>query len=113
MPDDGLPTATVVLKPKRARPFFGRHPWVLDSAVLRVEGDPADGDVVDLATHDGTFVGRGLWNSASRLRVRLYAFDATTRLDADLWRQRLEAAIALRRSLGLDDRTGACRLVNS
>ena len=47
MPDDGLPTATVVLKPKRARPFFGRHPWVLDSAVLRVEGDPADGDVVD------------------------------------------------------------------
>ncbi|RLS76766.1 MAG: class I SAM-dependent rRNA methyltransferase [Planctomycetota bacterium] len=113
MPDDGLPTATVVLKPKRARPFFGRHPWVLDSAVLRVEGDPADGDVVELATHDGTFVGRGLWNSASRLRVRLYAFDATTRLDADLWRQRLEAAIALRRSLGLDDRTGACRLVNS
>jgi len=113
MPDDGLPTATVVLKPKRARPFFGRHPWVLDSAGLRVEGDPADGDVVELATHDGTFVGRGLWNSASRLRVRLYAFDATTRLDADLWRQRLEAAIALRRSLGLDDRTGACRLVNS
>ena len=113
MPDDGLPTATVVLKPKRARPFFGRHPWVLDSAVLRVEGDPADGDVVELATHDGTFVGRGLWNSASRLRVRLYAFDATTRLNADLWRQRLEAAIALRRSLGLDDRTGACRLVNS
>ncbi|NBW87282.1 MAG: class I SAM-dependent rRNA methyltransferase [Planctomycetia bacterium] len=113
MPDDGLPTATVVLKPKRARPFFGRHPWVLDSAVLRVEGDPADGDVVDLATHDGTFVGRGLWNSASRLRVRLYAFDAAARLDGDLWRRRLEAAIALRRSLGLDDRAGACRLVNS
>jgi hypothetical protein len=33
---DGLPTATVMLKPRRARPFFGRHPWVLDSAVLRV-----------------------------------------------------------------------------
>jgi 23S rRNA (cytosine1962-C5)-methyltransferase len=113
MPDDGLPTATVVLKPKRARPFFGRHPWVLDSAVLRVEGEPADGDVVDLATHDGTFVGRGLWNSASRLRVRLYAFDAATRLDGNLWRRRLEAAVALRRSLGLDDRAGACRLVNS
>ena len=31
----GLPTATVILKPKRARPFFGRHPWVLDSAVQR------------------------------------------------------------------------------
>ena len=109
----GLPTATVILKPKRARPFFGRHPWVLDSAVLRVEGGPADGDVVDLATHDGTFVARGLWNAASRLRVRLYAFDPAVKLDDALWRTRLEAAVALRRTLGLDDRAGAARLVNS
>ena len=109
----GLPTATVILKPKRARPFFGRHPWVLDSAVQRVEGSPADGDVVDLATHDGTFVARGLWNAASRLRVRLYAFDPAVKLDDALWRARLEAAVALRRTLGLDDRAGAARLVNS
>jgi 23S rRNA (cytosine1962-C5)-methyltransferase len=110
---EGLAAATVVLKPKRARPFFGRHPWVLDTAVLRVDGAPADGDVVDLATHDGTFVARGLWNSASKLRVRLYAFDAATKLDASLWRSRIEAAAALRAALGLDDRRGACRLVNS
>jgi 23S rRNA (cytosine1962-C5)-methyltransferase len=109
----GLPTATVILKPKRARPFFGRHPWVLDSAVQRVEGNPADGDVVDLATHDGTFVARGLWNAASRLRVRLYAFDPAVKLDDALWRTRLEAAVALRRTLELDDRAGAARLVNS
>ena len=109
----GLPTATVLLKPKRARPFFGRHPWVLDSAVQRVDGSPADGAVVDLATHDGTFVARGLWNAASRLRVRLYAFDPAVKLDDALWRTRLEAAVGLRRTLGLDDRTGAARLVNS
>ena len=109
----GLPTATVVLKPKRARPFFGRHPWVLDSAVAKVEGGPADGDVVDLATHDGHFVGRGLWNSQSRIRVRLYAFDAATKLDDAFWIGRLTSAIALRRHLGLDDPAGAARLVNS
>ena len=109
----GLPVATVILKPKRARPFFGRHPWVLDAAVARVEGSPADGDVVDLATHDGKFIARGLWNSASRLRVRLYAFAAEVQLDDALWRARLESAVALRRSLGLDARDGAARLVNS
>jgi 23S rRNA (cytosine1962-C5)-methyltransferase len=112
-PGTGLPTATVVLKPRRARPFFGRHPWVLDSAVLRLDGEPAEGDVVDLVTHDGTFVARGLWNPASRIRVRLYAFDAATQLDAGFWRTRLEAAVGLRRALGLDDRAGGCRLVNS
>ena len=109
----GLPTATVVLKPKRARPFFGRHPWVLDSAVAKVEGEPADGDVVDLATHDGHFVARGLWNSQSRMRVRLYAFDASTKLDTELWHTRLASALALRKTLGLDERAGATRLVNS
>jgi 23S rRNA (cytosine1962-C5)-methyltransferase len=103
----------VILKPKRARPFFGRHPWVLDAAVARVEGSPADGDVVDLATQEGKFVARGLWNSASRLRVRLYAFAAEVQLDDALWRARLESAVALRRSLGLDARDGAARLVNS
>ena len=103
----------MVLKPKRARPFFGRHPWVLDSAVAKVEGEPADGDVVDLATHDGHFVARGLWNSQSRMRVRLYAFDASTKLDTELWHTRLASALALRKTLGLDERAGATRLVNS
>jgi 23S rRNA (cytosine1962-C5)-methyltransferase len=109
MPDPGR----VVLKPKRARPFFGRHPWVLDTAILRVEGDPAEGDVVDLLTHDGHFVARGLWNPASRIRVRLYAFDAALPVDDALFRRRLEAAVTLRRDLGLDARDGGCRLVNS
>jgi 23S rRNA (cytosine1962-C5)-methyltransferase len=110
---DGLPSGTAILKPRRARPFFGRHPWVLDSAIDRVEGEPADGDVVDLQTHDGNFVARGLWNSQSRLRVRLYAFGAAVPLDDALWRSRLATAVGLRKSLGLDDPAGGCRLVNS
>ncbi len=109
----GQPVARVVLRPRRARPFFGRHPWVLDSAVLRVEGAPEEGAVVDLVTHEGGFVARGLWNASSRIRVRLYAFDPETALDAAEWRGRLQRAIALRRSLGLDDPAGGCRLVNS
>ena len=111
--EPGLPTATVLVKAKRARPFFGRHPWVLDTAIERVEGTPADGDVVDLATHEGRFIARGIWNASSRLRVRLYAFDAGVPLDAPFWRSRIQTAVALRRTLGLDDRAGAARLINS
>jgi len=112
-PESGAAVATVFVKPKRARPFFGRHPWVLDSAIQRVEGSPADGEVVDLATHDGQFIARGLWNSSSRLRVRLYTFDADQLLDHALWEFRLVAAVALRQQLGLDNPEGGCRLVNS
>ena len=112
-PREGFPQAAVFVKPKRARPFFGRHPWVLDSAVLRVEGDPPAAAVVDLLTHDGQFIGRGLFNPASRLRVRLYSFSADVPLDDGFWETRLGAAVALRRQLGLLGPQSACRLVNS
>ena len=64
-------TPSVILKPQRAQPFFGRHPWVFAGAIDRVEGDPADGDEVDLRSTAGGFVARGLFNSQSKIRVRL------------------------------------------
>src|SRR5207244_7999747 len=89
----------VLLKAKRARPFLGMHPWVYAGAIETVEGEPADGDVVDLVSHAGNFVARGLYNSQSKIRVRLYTWDADQQLDADFFRRQLEAAIHLRRDL--------------
>ena len=103
----------VILKPRKARPFYGRHPWVLDSAIDRVEGAPADGDVVDLLSDKGKFIARGVFNSRSRIRVRLYTWDAATPLDDAFWRTRIEAAVGLRRQLGYDDPQGAARLIFS
>lgn len=103
----------VVIQPGRAKPFFGRHPWVFPGAVAAVEGDPADGAEVDLVTHTGTFIARGLYNSQSKVRVRLYTWHPEQPLDATFWRDRIQAAIDLRRDLGLLDPDGACRLLNS
>ncbi len=104
----------IVLKPRRARPFFGMHPWVFAGAVDTVEGAPADGDVVDLVSHAGNFIARGLYNSHSKLRVRLYTWSADTALDADFFRARLRSAVALRRDLlSLGGPGQACRLVFS
>ncbi len=102
-----------ILKPRKARPFYGRHPWVLDSAIDRIEGTPADGDVVDLVNDKGKFIARGIFNSRSRIRVRLYTWDPAEMLDEPFWRRRLEAAVGFRRQLGYDDPQGAARLVFS
>ena len=91
---DELPR--VVLLPRRARPFHGRHPWVFAGAIGAVEGDPADGDEVDLVTDTGVFVARGLYNGQSKIRVRLLCWDADTRLDADFFRARILSAVRLR-----------------
>jgi 23S rRNA (cytosine1962-C5)-methyltransferase len=103
----------VFIKPRRARPFFARHPWVLDSSIARVSGDAGAGSVVDVLSHEGTFIARGLYNPSSSIRVRLYRFDDGP-LDDEFWAEAVASAIRLRQQvLGLGSGDSACRLVFS
>jgi 23S rRNA (cytosine1962-C5)-methyltransferase len=103
----------VLLQPRRARPFYGGHPWVFAGAIASVEGEPADGAEVDLIAHGGAFVGRGFYNSKSKIRVRLYSRDPAAPLDRAFFREKLATAIQLRRMLNLAGPGRGCRLVFS
>jgi 23S rRNA (cytosine1962-C5)-methyltransferase len=107
------PAPRVVLKAKRAQPFFARHPWVYAGAIDRVEGEPADGGEIDLISTTGNFVARGLFNSQSKIRVRLYSWEPGRSLDRDFFRMRVERAIRLRDALGVRGPDRGCRLVFS
>lgn len=108
-----MPVPQVHLKPRKAQPFYARHPWVLDSAIERVEGEAADGGEVDLLNERGQWIARGLYNSHSRIRVRLYSWQPDQHLDEAFLRTRLDAAIRLRTLIGYDNPRGAARLVFS
>src|SRR3954453_3364829 len=104
----------VILKPRRAAPFYGRHPWVYPGAIERVEGEPADGAVVDLVSGADNFVARGLYNGRSKIRVRLFTWDPAEEIDEAFFRRKLTAAVHLRRELlGMGAPGTACRLVFS
>jgi 23S rRNA (cytosine1962-C5)-methyltransferase len=81
--------------------------------VGRLKGSPGDGDEVDLLSDTGQWLARGLYNSRSRIRVRLYSWMSGEALDDAFWRQRLEAAVRLRSLLKYDEPDGAARLVFS
>ncbi|HEU5117636.1 MAG TPA: class I SAM-dependent rRNA methyltransferase [Isosphaeraceae bacterium] len=103
----------VLLKPKRSRPFFAGHPWVFAGSIGRVEGDPKPGDEVAVASHEGTFIARGLFNPQSAIRVRLYRWEDEP-IDEGFWRKRMEDAVAMRRNLlRLEGPHSAARLVFS
>ncbi len=105
---------SVVLQPRKARPFYGRHPWVYAGAIAKLTGEPSDGDEVDVISHAGNFVARGLYNSQSKIQVRLYSWAQDVFLDGDFFRARLADAIRLRDAiLGWNRPGGACRLVFS
>ena len=95
------------------RPFFARHPWVFDSSIDRVVGQPAPGDQVDVVTSDGQFIAKGLYNPTSTIRVRLYRWDDGP-LDDEFWSDSLKKAVRLRTDiLGLERESAAYRLVFS
>lgn len=112
-PRSPFPVGSLVLKPRKSRPFYGRHPWVLDTAIARVDGAPNDGDVVDLLSEKEKWIARGVYNSRSRLRVRLYTWDAADFLDDAFWARRIDRALALRSTLGYDQSDGGARLIFS
>ncbi|GAA4425359.1 class I SAM-dependent rRNA methyltransferase [Bremerella cremea] len=103
----------VKLRPRKAQPFFGRHPWVRDSGIEKVEGKVEDGDMVQLISDKDRFIAYGLINRNSHLRVRLYSWDPEAKLNDRFWKARLERAILMRREMGLLTETTGCRLVYS
>jgi len=92
----GVPTATAYLKPRKARPFFYRHPWVYSGAIARVEGECDDGDLIRLCDEKGQFIANGYINSQSQIAVRLLSWDESRPIDEHFFREKLVQAKALR-----------------
>ncbi|MEM8666681.1 MAG: class I SAM-dependent rRNA methyltransferase [Planctomycetota bacterium] len=101
------------LKPSRQFPFLARHPWVHAHALAEDGRDLECGQIVDLVDHDGNWLARGMVNPASRLRIRLYAFDQNAELSPDWWSHRIDQAIERRRLLSPIELDGAERLIFS
>ncbi len=77
------------------------HPWVFSGALQKMDEDIEEGDVVDVISHDGTFIGRGHFQIGS-IAVRILTF-ADEPIDDSYWHSRLDAALKMRISIGIAD----------
>lgn len=101
------------LRPNKLATFLARHPWVLAKSLESQSNGLTDGQVVDVVAANGRFVARGVYNSKSHIRARLYTWKEQELLDGEFWRRRIESAVQMRVDLGYDDPAGASRLVFS
>jgi len=85
-----------IILPQREKTFQRRHPWVFSGAIQRVEGSLEDGDIVDVRSESGRFLGRGYWNSRSDIRIRLLTWDEGEQIDETFWREKLARAFRAR-----------------
>ena len=81
--------------------------WIYDNQVAWVDEDCHDGGVVDVTGSDGRFLGRGFFNSQSKIVVRLLSREKIE-VNAQLIEERIRAAWNRRQELGFDN---ACRVV--
>jgi 23S rRNA (cytosine1962-C5)-methyltransferase len=96
----------LVVKP-RARILHG-HDWVFSGEVLKVFGEPADGDVISLKDGRDRLLGSAIYNSKSQIVARRFSRRKQA-LDLDFFQRRIAQAIEYRARRGIDPRL--CRLV--
>ena len=91
--------AGIVVKP-RARILHG-HDWVFSSEVLKVFGNPADGDVISLKDGKDHLIGSAIYNSKSQIVARRFSRRRQD-LDLDFFRRRIAQASEYRDRRNID-----------
>ena len=103
----------IFLKPKREESLRRFHPWIFSGAVKKIEGSPAEGDVVQVFSADGIFLAMGHYQPTGSITVRVLSFTQQP-VDRIFWKEKLQKAYILRQNMGLAEnpQTTAYRLVH-
>lgn len=88
-----------VVTEKAERALRAGHPWVYGEEVLSVSGEYENGDIIDVYTKKGRFLGSGFINDNSKIRLRVLSRNANDRFDDDFFRRRIRYAIDYRRAV--------------
>ncbi len=89
----------VFLKPGKEESLKRFHPWVFSGAIHHLEGEPEEGEIVDVYTSKKEFIACGHFQIGS-IAVRVLSF-VQEEIGYDYWKQRLEVAYRMRQALGL------------
>ena len=93
--------AGIYLKRGEEKDIQSGHLWIFDNEVEKISGGFEPGDIVDIFTFAGIFIGRGYINPKSRILVR-FLTDKREDINREFLAKKIQAAFAYRKKLGLD-----------
>lgn len=105
------PYAKLYLTRKGERAARSGHPWVYGEEVTHVDGQYKMGDLVDVLSEKGKYLGTGFANDISKIRVRIVSHNANDRFDEAFWQRRVQYALAYRRTVMGEKDFACCRLI--
>lgn len=86
------------------------HPWIYDTELVKTEGSYQNGDLVDVLSPRGKYLGTGFINDHSKIRIRLISRNANDKFDEAFYERRLRHAWEYRKTVMGEDITN-CRLI--
>lgn len=99
---------TVHLRQRIADRVQKGHPWIYGNEIERADDGIANGDIVSVFNAKGQGIGKGYFNAASQIQVRLLTRDMNETIDAEFFHRRIAACWEYRKKLGYIEN---CRLV--
>lgn len=108
----------VRVEPDALRHVRRGHPWVFDGAIASVrggrhgDGSGEPGDLAVIFDDRRRFVGVGLWDPASPIRIKVLHVGEPRRVDRSFWEDRVTRASDRRGDLVSDQRTTAWRVLH-
>ncbi len=84
------------------------HPWIFGNELGESQGKAEAGDIVEVYSSNGSFVGKGYYNPASQIRVRLLTRDKNETIDDQFFYNRINEAWEYRKQIGYVEN---CRLI--
>ncbi len=100
--------AKLFLRKKIADRVINGHPWIFANELGDAEGDYEPGDIVEVYSYNGSFVGKGYINPASQIRIRLLTRKKEEAIDDNFFHNRILEAWKYRQQLGYVEN---CRLI--
>ncbi len=102
----------IILKSGKEQSVKRLHPWIFSGALKKINGNPAEGDVVHVFSNDNEFLATGHYQIGS-IAIRIFSFEAVEP-DAAFWRMKIQQAYDYRKSIGLtgNSETNVYRLIH-
>ena len=105
------PYVQVSITPKGEAALVKGHPWVYEGEVTAASGEVTDGELVDVVSRKGSWLGTGFYNSHSKIRIRLISRNANDKFDEAFWIRRLRYAWDYRKTVMGEVDSRCCRII--
>ena len=105
----GYPVFTVTEKAEES--LRNGHPWVYGEEITAEDGDYVNGELADVVSAKGAYLGTGLISEKSKIKVRIISTNANDLFDEAFWKRRLKYAFDYRLTVMGETDFTVCRLI--